>query len=54
MVGHIKFQNALNTSNYLGNAAVNRDQMPSFLRAMAEWVNRENFQLRKVNVDSAN
>ena len=29
---------ALNTNNYLGNAAVNGDQKPSFLRAMAEWV----------------
>ena len=29
---------ALNTNNYLGNAAVNGDQKPSVLRAMAEWV----------------
>ena len=26
------------TNNYLGNAAVNGDQKPLFLRAMAEWV----------------
>ena len=29
---------ALNANNYLGNAGVNDDQRPSFLRAMAEWV----------------
>ena len=28
----------LNTNNYLGDAAVNGDQKPSVLRAMAEWV----------------
>ena len=26
------------TNNYLGNAAVNGDQKPLFLRPMAEWV----------------
>ena len=29
---------SLNTNNYLENAAVNGDQKPLFLRAMAEWV----------------
>ena len=29
---------ALNTNNYLENAAVNGDQKPSFLPAKAEWV----------------
>ena len=29
---------SLNTNIYLENAAVNGDQKPSFLRAMAEWV----------------
>ena len=29
---------AFSTNNYLGNAAVNGDQKPSFLRAMAEWI----------------
>ena len=29
---------AFSTNNYFGSAAVNGDQKPSFLRAMAEWV----------------
>ena len=29
---------ALNANNYLGNATVNGDQKPSFLRAIAEWI----------------
>ena len=29
---------AFSTNNYLGNAVLNGDQKPSFIRAMAEWV----------------
>ena len=36
VISYIK--TALNTSKELGNAAVNVDQKPSFLRAMTEWV----------------
>ena len=34
------------TSNYLGNAAVTGDNKPSFLRAMADWI--QNWQEKKI------
>ena len=34
------------TANYLGNAAVTGDNKPSFLRAMADWI--QNWQEKKI------
>ena len=36
------------TANYLGNAAVNGDNKPSFLRTMADWI--QNWQEKKISI----